>query len=307
MKHDILEGQRLDVQIGEHGYVKLVECSPRLVEEGGTLDNTVAQTARISTSSQGKDDAALIRYLLRHKHATPFEFVDFTFEMSLPIFVARQLVRHRAASINEVSARYTELPDQYWMPDQWRGQSKSNRQGGEESIEYIPYAGFQGSPQDEIGTAEDVAFAEYKRRIEAGVSRELARSCLPVSTYTKWRWKSNLRMVLHFLALRMDPHAQKEIRDYANAVHDLIVPLVPVTLRAWHDFEFEAVTLTRLEVEALRLEIAEKDRKLQEALAVLNKDQIAVPYSPMHVSMRPISDNKREQDEWIAKRVKLGL
>lgn len=164
-------------------------------------------------------------------------------------FVAGGAVVHN--SVNEFSARYAEVPDEFWTPEQWRGQGTANKQGGEEPIEYAPlqYTCDLCAP---YLPAEQVAFEEYKRRIASGVSREMARSCLPVSTYTRWFWKCDLRNVLHFLSLRLDPHAQREVRDYADAMLALIEPLVPWTIEAWKDYEFESMKLSRTEIDALR-------------------------------------------------------
>lgn len=356
---DIMGVARPRRQIHAHGYIELVDMMPRIVPMGRTADFAVVQAARVSTGQGLKTleaDTALLRYLLRHRHTTPFEMVEFKFNVSLPIFVARQWIRHRTANVNEVSARYTELPDKYYLPGEWRRQGTSNKQGGEEPMEYAPgkyrecsdadYRDYEdaidtmieegnGATSKMIHTAadnlirmrdanprvcaEDISLHEYHDRINAGVSRELARTCLPVSMYTQWYWKCDLHNILHFLSLRCDPHAQLEIREYADAMLALIEPYVPETIRAFRDYRLEAVTLTRLELEQLRSEIAalrmERDG-FQTALRAAEAAEVArhaatpgyiyEPYAPVHVSRLPIS-NKRENDEWQSKRTKLGL
>lgn len=286
------------------GFVELVDMMPRIVPIGRTGDYAVAQAARVSHANDRirtlQEDATLIRYLMRHRHTSPFEMVEFKFNVSLPIFVARQWIRHRTASVNEVSARYTELPDNYYIPGEWRRQGTSNKQGGEEPMEYDPC--FYESSDLSLGasgegSAEDMALLEYHRRLKAGVSRELARTCLPVSTYTRWYWKCDLHNIMHFLALRLDPHAQLEIRDYANAVLSLVEPLVPETIAAFRDYRLESVTLSRLEIESLRAEILKLRMDLQHS-----KNTV----SPVHVS-QPVISNTRENEEWQTKRAKLGL
>lgn len=322
---DIMGNARPRRQIHEHGYIELVDMMPRVVPVGRTADFAVVQSARVSTGQGLKspeEDAGLIRYLLRHRHTTPFEMVEFKFNVSLPIFIARQWIRHRTANVNEVSGRYTELPEHFYIPGEWRRQGTGNKQGGEEPMSYgcqVFEALDLSLGEEGEGGAEDMAFVEYRSRIKAGMSRELARTCLPVSTYTQWYWKCDLHNILHFLSLRCDPHAQLEIREYADAMLALIEPYVPETIRAFRDYRLEAVTLTRLELEQLRSEIAalrmERDG-FQTALRAAEAAEVArhaatpgyiyEPYAPVHVSRLPIS-NKRENDEWQSKRTKLGL
>jgi thymidylate synthase (FAD) len=275
---DVMEGAaRWEVKVHEHGLIALVDVMPRLVPQGQSADAAIVQAARVSYGQGTRkvsEDRGLIRYLLRHQHTTPFEMIEFKFHVVMPIFVARQWVRHRTANINEYSARYSVVPDRFYIPSvgNVRGQSQSNRQGGDEPVD--------------VGTAQDFLdyldrchrqYAEYEKLLERGVSRELARMGLPVNVYTEWYWKCDLHNTLHFLALRMDEHAQQEIRDYALAMFALIRPIVPVTAEAFVDYQLEAVRLTRLEVEALRG---------GKALA---------------------SDNQREKAEWEEKRQKMGL
>ena len=220
----------------------------KLVDSMGS-DSSIVQAARVSYAGGTKsvnDDRGLIRYLMRHRHNTPFEMVEFTFWVKCPIFVARQWLRHRTASVNEVSARYSILPDEFYLPEHLRFQSQNNKQGGEEEM-----------TGDELLILKqkascDMAFHTYSELLSKGCSRELALSHLPVSTYTEFFWKMDLHNLFHFLSLRLDSHAQKEIRDLAQQVYDLIKPIVPISCEAFEDYVLGSVTLTRLEVEAIR-------------------------------------------------------
>ncbi len=269
---------RKEVRVHEHGFIALIDVMPRLVAEGQTADAAIVQAARVSYGAgtkQVNEDRGLIRYLMRHRHTTPFEMVEFKFHVAMPIFVARQWIRHRTANVNEYSGRYSVMPDRFYRPsaEMVRRQSAGNRQGGEEPIDAATAERFLAY----LGRAEAL-YDEYAALHAQGVARELARIGLPVNLYTEWYWKCDLHNILRFLSLRMDAHAQAEIRDYAAAMWRLMEPIVPITLEAFRDYEMEAVRLTRLEVEAIRASRAEID-----------------------------STNKREQAEWEAKRTGLGL
>ena len=212
-------------------------------------DEAIVQAARVSYAKGTKsvsDDRGLIRYLMRHRHTTPFEMVEFKFHIRCPIFVARQWLRHRTASVNEISARYSILDENYFLPDNLRLQSKVNGQGGEEVMENDEFLILKQK------SSCDLAFHTYDELLRKGVSRELARCHLPLNTFTEFYWKINLHNLLHFLKLRMDSHAQKEIRDLADQVYDLIKPIVPITCEAFEDFVLGSITLSRVEIEALR-------------------------------------------------------
>ena len=220
----------------------------RLVSHMGT-DDDVVQAARVSYGTGTKsvsDDRGLIRYLMRHRHTTPFEMVEFKFHIRAPIFVARQWLRHRTASVNEMSARYSVVDTGYFMPETLRAQAETNKQC---SGEDMPGTDLLLLKQK---ASCDLAFHTYDELLKKGCSRELARTHLPQSTYTEFYWKVNLHNLLHFLKLRLDAHAQKEIRVLAEQVADLVRPIVPVTWEAFEDFVLGSVTLSRLEVEALR-------------------------------------------------------
>ncbi|BAT22209.1 thymidylate synthase [Yellowstone lake phycodnavirus 1] len=224
--------------------------SVRLVDSMGD-DAAIVQAARVSYAQGTKsvsDDRGLIRYLMRHRHTTPFEMVDFKFHIKCPIFVARQWLRHRTASVNEVSARYSILPDEFYMPENLRLQSTSNKQGGEEAFP-------DGTDQLILLKQKascDMAFHVYDELLSKNCSRELARAHLPLNTFTEFYWKINLHNLLHFLELRMDGHAQKEIRDLAVQVYDLIKPVVPVTCEAFEDYHQGSVTFSKVEIALLK-------------------------------------------------------
>ena len=278
---DLLENVNREIRIGEYGIVRLIDCMPRLVEPGENFDHAVCQAARVSYGNDTKKSSeavnrGLIRYLMRHHHGTPFEMVDIKFYMSLPIFVARQLIRHRTASINEYSMRYKQPKERFFVPDlqNVRKQSKNNKQGSEGMVEVSTAEKFIAYTQ----SVADQSFENYENYEKDGIGREIARINLPLSTYTEWYWEIDLRNLLGFLRLRMDPHAQKEIRDFAQACYDLSKPLAPYTFEAFEDFQTSSVYLTGLEVEAIR-------------------------------NQKPLSERAtdRERDEFAEKCVKLGL
>ncbi len=212
-------------------------------------DDAVVQAARVSYGAGTKrvsDDRTLIRYLLRHRHTTPFEMAEVKLLLRVPMDSWRQWVRHRTASINEYSTRYSIAIDSMYStaPDGWRIQATSNRQGSEGAL----------SPEEgEKLTSEETAFHRaardlYSRRIEQGVAREQARKDLPLSTYTEAYWKVDLHNLLHFLALRMESNAQFEIRSYAETIaREIVRPLFPVTYEAFLDYRLGALSLSRLE------------------------------------------------------------
>ena len=212
-------------------------------------DSAIVQSARVSYGSGTKtpsDDRGLIRYLMRHKHTTPFEMVEFKFHIRAPIFVARQWLRHRTASVNEMSARYSVVDTGYFMPEALRTQSATNKQCSDHDLDGAEFLLLKQK------ASCDLAFHTYDELLKKGCSRELARTHLPQSTYTEFYWKINLHNLLHFLKLRLDDHAQKEIRDLAEQVATHVKAAVPVTWEAFEDFVLGALTLSRLEVEALR-------------------------------------------------------
>lgn len=275
--YDVMDGSgRWEIKVHDHGLVALVDAMPRLVPVGKTADFAIVQAARVSYgqgTKQVNEDRGLIRYLARHRHTTPFEMVEFKFHCVMPIFIARQWIRHRTANVNEYSARYSVVKDRFYKPtpDYVRKQSMANRQGGTEPLDDMTATEFLGW-LDKL----DAEYEQYQKLMEKGLARELARIALPVNVYTEWYWKCDLHNIFHFLSLRMDEHAQQEIRDYANAMYALIQPIVPIAAEAFMDYNFGAMHLTRLEIEALK-------------------------------SGKPLAtENKRETAEWEAKKAKLG-
>jgi thymidylate synthase (FAD) len=250
---DLMAGaSRWEIKVHDHGLVALCDVMPRLAPTGQTADFAIVQAARVSYGQGTKrlnEDRGLIRYLARHRHTTPFEMVEFKFHHVMPIFVARQWIRHRTANVNEYSARYSVVRDLFYRPDPKavRKQSAANRQGGEEPVDDLTAQQFC-----EYLDRAAATYGEYEKFLEKGVARELARIALPVNVYTQWYWKCDLHNLLHFLSLRMDQHAQQEIRDYATAMFALIQPIVPIAAEAFVDYQLQAVRLSRLEIDALR-------------------------------------------------------
>jgi len=234
-----------------HGYLVLVDYMGN--------DAAIVQAARVSYGQGTKsvrDDRGLIRYLMRHRHTTPFEMVEFKFLVRLPVFVARQWVRHRTCSLNEVSARYSIVPDEFEIPpaEEVRRQSTRNRQGRGESL---PPESVERFRSDLDRVTKD-AYASYTRAIESGVARETARLLLPVAYYTQWYWKANLWNIFHFLSLRLDPHAQEEIRLYAAEMAKVVRLVTPIAYEAFEEFTLSGLTLSRREQTAIRALLAGK-------------------------------------------------
>ncbi|APZ95609.1 FAD-dependent thymidylate synthase [Fuerstiella marisgermanici] len=213
-------------------------------------DGSIVQAARVSYGEGTKkvsDDRTLIRYLLRHRHTTPFEMAEIKFLVRVPMDCWRQWVRHRTANINEYSTRYSLAVDaaQTTPPDEWRTQAESNRQGSGDSL---PTDLGQKLTEQETELQNQMRMV-YQERIDSGVAREQARKDLPLATYTEAYWKIDLHNLLHFLALRMDSHAQLEIRNYATAIGEQIVaPLFPIVWEAFQDYRMQSMFLTRLDV-----------------------------------------------------------
>lgn len=227
-----------------HGHVVLMDVM-------GT-DEDIVQAARTSYQKGTKhtsSDRDLLRYLMRHRHTTPFEMVELKFHVKLPIFVERQWIRHRTASTNEMSARYSVLPEEYYVPkpEDVCAQSKSNRQGreGEPIEERVANAFIKG-----IEEHSTVSFQRYDNDLEHDIARELSRVNLPLGTYTEKVWKQNLHNLFHLLGLRMDSHAQWEIRQYANIIgEEIVAKLFPHSWEAFKDYRLDAMSLTRLDIE----------------------------------------------------------
>jgi thymidylate synthase (FAD) len=237
------------VPVLDHGFVGLVDHMGS--------DSAIVQAARVSYGAgtkQVQDDRNLIRYLMRHEHTTPFEMCEVKFHIKLPIFVMRQLVRHRTASMNEYSARYSVLTDEFYIPEleQIQKQSTSNKQGREDGEwGFEEKRGVQHAFQRSFYNA----YKEYESLLgkdDDGLARELARSVLPVGGYTELYWKANLKNFMHMARLRMDPHAQWEIREYARAMYDLAKPLFPEACNAFEDYQQNSMRLSKMEIDLVK-------------------------------------------------------
>lgn len=216
-----------EIRCLNHGFVALVDVMGD--------DRTPAQCARTSFRNANQErtaeqDAKLTNYLVRNKHTTPIEFCQVRWYMKMPIFVARQLVRHRTASINEVSYRYVQASREFYVPEPERMQrkSESNKQGSSSDLVENP----DGCRQI-IDVAGQEAFTHYEELLSRGLAPELARTVLPCGTYTEWYFQQDLHNCLHLLRLRLDPHAQYEIRVYAEAMLKLLRPVFPTIIESW--------------------------------------------------------------------------
>lgn len=220
------------VPLLDYGFVRLVDSMGN--------DLSIVRAARVSYDAAWRagenegSDAKLIKYLMRNRHTTPFESVVFQFEVKAPIFVMRQWHRHRMATINELSARYRELPEEFYVPDPNNigAQSSDNKQMRDMGVEPDERTNECVRLMRESNTA---AFNLYRNLLDDGVPRELARTVLPLATYSHMFWKSDLHNLLHFIGLRMHEHAQYEIRVYAKAMLELIRPVVPCAVSAWEN------------------------------------------------------------------------
>lgn len=234
-------------------------------------DLSILQMARMSYGKGTKgtnDDRALLRYLMRHQHTSPFEGCVIKLHVKLPIFVMRQWVRHRTASLNEYSARYSIMPDEFYMPEasQLAVQSTDNKQGRGDSLTPEQSAEVLGLLRDEALRG----FSTYHRLLNVdesgaeidpdgvGIARELARIGLPLSTYTQMYWQTNLHNLMHFLRLRADPHAQWEIRVFAEKILEIMADWVPVTHEAFRDYQLESARFSRMEMDLIRDMLAGK-------------------------------------------------
>ena len=242
----------LEKLLGKHLPV-LGDGFVRVVDYMGT-DESIVQAARVSYGKGTKkvhEDRGLIRYLMRHRHTTPFEMCEIKLHVRVPMDTWRQWIRHRTANVNEYSTRYSIAIDaaQRTPPSDWRTQSTRNRQGSAETLD---------AAEGELLSAREAALQKlardvYEERIAKGVAREQARKDLPLSTYTEAYWKIDLHNLLHFLALRLDAHAQAEIRAYANVIgHKIVKAWCPVTWQAFIDYRVESLHLTRPELSVIR-------------------------------------------------------
>jgi thymidylate synthase (FAD) len=259
-KQEDVIGNKNYIPVLDKGFVGLVSVMGD--------DSSIVQAARVSYGKGTKtvsEDRALIRYLMRHRHTSPFEMVEFKFHIKLPIFVMRQHIRHRTANVNEYSGRYSEMSNEFYVPENFKTQSNSNKQGSEEPISRDNNIACQNSLINQY----EACFETYETFLQNGISRELARIVLPVSNYTECYWKIDLKNLLHYFSLRKDSHAQYEIRAFADAMYELIKPYVPITLEAFEEYMFFSFTISRTEFGFIRklfenyetCPISEKDMK----------------------------------------------
>lgn len=235
-----------EFKVLNHGFVRLVDYM------GG--DESIVQAARVSYGKGTKsvsEDRTLIRYLMRHQHTTPFEMVEFKFHIKLPIFVARQWIRHRTANVNEYSGRYSIMPEEFYVPEETviKYQSTSNKQGRDN--EEVPPE-IRQRVLEILLEEQKSAFKGYQEMLDYNIARELARINLPLSLYTEWYWKIDLHNLFHFLKLRMDKHAQYEIRVYAEKMAEIVKAVVPMAYEAFEDYVLNSVTFSKNELLLLK-------------------------------------------------------
>ena len=245
------------IEVLDHGFVRVIDYMGD--------DSSVVQSARVSYGKGTKkisNDKGLIKYLMRHRHSTPFEMCEIKFHIKLPIFIARQWIRHRTANVNEYSARYSILDKEFYIPsaENLAAQSQINNQGRGDALS-----------DDEASNVIQIlkndaeqTYANYETLLnenssggvldesKSGIARELARMNLTLNTYTQWYWKIDLNNLLHFLALRADDHAQYEIRVYADVMLDLVKKWVPLTYEAFEDYRMGGTELSAKEIKLMR-------------------------------------------------------
>lgn len=236
-------------QVLDHGFVRVIDYMGD--------DAAICQAARVSYGKGTKsvqNDEGLIRYLMRHWHSTPFEMCELKLHVKLPVFVARQWIRHRTANVNEYSARYSIMDREFYIPapEQMAAQSVVNNQGRGEALQ-----GEEAARVLEILKTDSMrAYDHYEEMIgqdgQQGLARELARMNLPTNIYTQWYWKVDLHNLFHFLRLRADAHAQYEIRVYADAICNIVADWVPFAYKAFEDYRLGSVTMSAQMVDCMR-------------------------------------------------------
>ncbi|MDE5061012.1 MULTISPECIES: FAD-dependent thymidylate synthase [Wolbachia] len=229
----------------DHGFIRVVDYMGS--------DSAIVQAARVSYgkgTKQISQDEALIKYLMRHHHTTPFEMCEIKFHVKLPIFVARQWIRHRTANVNEYSARYSILDNEFYIPkpEQIAKQSDNNKQGSGEAFD----PDTSKKIIDSLINDSNLVYSHYEKFIEQGLAREITRTNLTLNYYTQFYWKIDLHNLLHFLKLRADKHAQYEIRVYAEVMLDIIKKWVPLAYNAFIEYCLESACISRTGLEIIR-------------------------------------------------------
>ena len=284
----LLKGVRFPVL--DHGHVVLMDFM------GSDADVVYAARTSYQTGTKHvSDNETLLRYLMRHRHSSPFESCMIKLHIKLPIVVERQFARHRTAGWNEVSARYSELPEETYLPAESDVclQSTSNRQGGAETVSPEVFEEYIAGQRD----TQRLAFAHYRSDLQNGIARETARNSLPLSTYTEKVWWINLHNMFHFLGLRMDSHAQKEIREYATLIGESIMAvLFPESWKAFVDYRLNAMALHGTEIDVVA-------RMMASPNYTLRTEANWRRYLPDEWQ----ATRCRERDEFFAKLKRIGL
>jgi len=259
-----------EIKVLDHGFIRLIDYMGS--------DDRIVQTARVSYGEGTKtlrQDAGLIDYLLRHEHTSPFEHVVFEFHCKMPIFVARQWIRHRTARLNEISGRYSVMKDEFYLPpgDKISFQSADNKQG--RNPEDVP-SELQEKVIELLRQDQKNVYGNYEEMINDDIARELARINLPLSTYTEWYWQMDLKNMFHFLKLRMDSHAQWEIQEYGRAMAKVVKAVCPLAYESFERHMVNGARFSAEEIAAIKNVMAGKPnplegRRLEEFEGKLNK------------------------------------
>ena len=245
------------IEVLDHGFIRVIDYMGD--------DSSIVQSARVSYgkgTKQISNDKGLIKYLMRHRHSTPFEMCEIKFHIKLPIFIARQWIRHRTANVNEYSARYSILDKEFYIPspENLAAQSATNNQGRGDALTTEEAS----NVIDILRRDAEQTYSNYETLLnenssgetiddnKAGIARELARMNLTLNTYTQWYWKIDLNNLLHFLALRADGHAQYEIRVYADAMLDIVRKWVPLTYAAFEDYRVGGTEVSAKEINLIK-------------------------------------------------------
>ncbi len=234
-----------EYRVLDHGFIRLVDYMGN--------DSAIVQSARVSYGEGTKklhEDRGLIRYLMRHRHTTPFEMVEFKFHVKLPIFVARQWIRHRSANVNEYSGRYSVMKEEFYLPKPEDVQTQSDRNKQGRSDQEVPPE-IQQKFIDSLAKLQRDAYGQYEEALDQEIARELARINLPLSLYTEWYWKIDLHNLFHFLRLRLDDHAQMEIRQYAVIMAQMVEAVCPLAYEAFADYQLNGVSFSGPELAVL--------------------------------------------------------